>query len=215
MVHESTEVVNSDFVYKSEFVEDSQSVSNSKRVKSGHIVQNSEDVSNSTHIFDSRRVRKSDYIYKSVNVESSRDVAYSAAVAWSEVILSSNTVEDSTLIYRCNNVLACLCSGFLENCTNCIFCSCLKDKELYVFNQKVSHERFDSIVETFLFKFKNEIEHSYLLEYDKSTGKVELNGRYDDMFDALGTEFFDWVSSLEEFNEDVFTQVFLRRSINE
>lgn len=213
MVHESTEVVNSDFVYKSEFVEDSQSVSNSKRVKNGHIVQNSEDVSNSTHIFDSRRVRKSDYIYKSVNVESSRDVAYSAAVAWSEVILSCNTVEDAKLVYRSNNIVDCYCCGFLENCSSCMFCSSLKDKGYYIFNKEVIPRRFDAVKEVFLSKFAGEIEHSYLLNYDKSTGNVELNGRYDDMFDALGTEFFEWVSSLEEFDEDVFMQVFLRRSV--
>lgn len=215
VVKNSERVWASEGVLNSEDISNSSRIVNSKRVTDGHIVSECEDVKSSTHIFKSHRVNKSDYVYKGVNVVHSRDVAYSAAVAWSEAILSCNRVDDSKLVYRSNDVVDVYCCGFLDNCRSCLFCSGLKNKEYCIFNKEVDERRFEQVKESFLFEFADEIERSYVLNYDKYKGLAEVNGRYDELFDALGARFFDWAADLDEFTEDIFMQVFLRRKTNE
>ena len=127
---------------------------NSSDIRSTNIAIDSAHVWLSTFVINSKHVSNSDFIIDSVDVWRAKDVFGSSGVKESYDIRNSIDVKNSRLVDNSTGVLnSFLVSGSgdvrncygLKNCNvvkNCLFCFDINRKQDYIFNQKVSGDRF-------------------------------------------------------------------------
>lgn len=195
---------NSKHVSNSEYVRNSENVSRSKNVYGSREVKNSKEVWNCTNITSTQRVIESTYVNRCANIRNSNDVADS------QNILESTAIYDSSYIYRGVNLSGCHFGGFLKGCTNCLFCSGLENKKYYVFNKEVAPDVFDSIKADLEFHLFNEGSDFIRIDNARHDPKYRFLSslRFDAVFEGLSPEFYGWVGTLQNYDEDIFFQVF-------
>ena len=198
-VSASTDVVDSSYVWHSEHINDSQNVYTSNTVV------------NSSDIYRSEEIHSSNKIIQSKNVSHSNSVLNSNSVEWCENISYSYDIEDSKYVYKSNNVSKCFFSGFLRNCTNCICCTNLVNKDYYIFNEPVTPLEFEKAKEELFSKLENET--STFITIDQQfhrENRVKSYFRLDNIFDGLSDEFYGYIGTIMNYNESDFLSIFFR-----
>ncbi len=198
-------VAESKYISDSEYVRESTNVKKSENIYGSCAIESSKDVRNSVMVEYSNTVVESNGVWHSARV------CRSTSVLWSHDILDSSSIQESSYIYRSDNLNDCWFGGFMENCKHCLFCSDIEDKEFYIFNKQVSEEEFEKVKEDLIFNLMAENSEFIRInneEHDPAQRFI-INGRFDGVFEGLGPDFYGWISTIPQFDESVFFQLFL------
>lgn len=208
----SENVNNCIVVAESKYVSDSEYVRESTNVKKSENIYGSRAIEFSKNIRNSVMVEHSDTVVESSGVWHSERIRHSSSIQWSHDILNSSSIQESGYIYQSDDLSDCWFGGFMKNCEHCLFCSDIRDKEYCIFNKQVSEEEFEKVKEDLVFNLLAENSDFIRInkeEYDP-VKRFIINGRLDGVFDGLSPEFFGWIGSLEEYDEDIFFQIFFK-----
>ena len=214
-------------------VRDSENVFNSKYVAFG------KDVRNSERVYASSNVENSQYISVSFNVLDSAEVKDSSKIRHSQNVFNSGEVLDCYGVYSCKEVEGSLgifnvstgkeiyFSTDLENCSYCLFCSGLKDKKFYLFNQEIDSKDWFVIKELLLNEWSEEDESLYKVVsfeddnkewYGFKTFNYSATLSYvaqRDFFQGLSSKFLKYIRSMPYYNEWLLYQITLNPKILE
>lgn len=207
-------VDNSQNIYYSFNIFNSKYVTNSSNISDSSFVYDSQEIHNSNEIYNCNEVNQSFAVMNSDNIRLSKEINESKNVLWSRKILNSLFVDDCSYIYQSIKVTDCHFCGFLSNCTHCLFCSGLSDSEYYIFNEEVTQVEYERALEKLHFmETLNEANNSSFIMID--SGKYEpikrykLSRRFDSIFEGLSADFYGYIGTVINYNEDVFLQLFL------
>lgn len=209
--YKSTNVKDSSYTFDCDNVVYSKLIVSSKQVKNSEWVKHSEVVTNSLYVQNSSSVRDSTYVMNSSSIVEASQILRCNDCNMSFALIDCKAARDSKFCYCSEDILDCTCSAFLKNCTHCIFSSGLSNESYMVFNQKVSPNRFSEIREIMDYKFGDLWNLETVNIVSKDGGNLVQKAFYDTMFDALGADFFGWLGSLPEYDENVFIRLFFRR----
>lgn len=146
----STEVINSDYVLRSNIVENSnyifdcEDITNSNNVSYSRVVQSSSQVFDSEFIYQSRRVSNSCNVTESDNIIQSNFVVLSRDIMNATNVIESMFVTDLSPSYT-KNITFCAFINHCQSLKNCLFCYDVHDKEYLLFNKPISAREFDMI----------------------------------------------------------------------
>ena len=208
----SSDVEHSQCVWRSKLVSDSGYIIDSNTVKNSQFVFNSVDVRDSSNLLLSRSVRKSEKIMNSQFIDYSEQVNFSENVHWSKYITYSQRISDSEFLYKCERVTNSYFCGFLKDCNTCLFCDGLEGADSYIFNKPVSRNDFERVMDELLFHLRNEsirfIEVDYKNSYERTRFKTK--NRLDDIFNGLSSDFYGWISTLPNYEDNLFLSLFFK-----
>lgn len=211
-------IINSSKVYFSENVENSYGIVGSKMIRSSQYIERSKGVENSTNCKGSREVFGSDFVFKSKDVVFSQKVLNSAKIHFCNEIVGCKDLYECDNMDHCENMrfsfldFGCKNSNYigfssnLENCNNCLFCSNLKDKSFYLFNQPVDKDYFHSIWKEFEELIKNLSLQSFLIKYDNTKSEeegIEVDGEemvFNNIYTKIPCKIYKFIISLPEYN---------------
>lgn len=219
---EICKIENSKHVFSSEDVINSIGISQSKHIKNSEFIKLSSQVSYSQNVYDSKRVENSNDIWNSKNIKHSSQIISSSdvsdsfnimdsdIVSWSKNIMNSMVVDASYYIFKGQKVINSAFSTFIKNCNNCLFCAGIEDEEYMIFNEPVDEDTFEMYMD--ILQSKLEEETSEFIRIDKGAHKAgrrfDFSMRPDSLFEGLSSEFYGWVSTLPNFKEEKFFQIF-------
>ena len=205
-VNNSTGLMYTHHVNNSSFVRDSFQINNSNYIYNSSNISNCDNVAHSTNIKDSNK------ILESHDIAESNDVARSNFISWSSAILNSFLLEDCSFIYKSDNLKDCHFCGFMKNSKHCLFCTGLEDEEYYIFNHKVSPSTYEKYREELLLQLQAETPSMINIFNMKYTAeeRFELSARFDNIFNGLSDIFYGWVSTLPNYSDEVFINLFFK-----
>ena len=205
-VNNSTGLMHTHHVNNSSFVRDSFQINNSNYIYNSSNISNCDNVAHSTNIKDSNK------ILESHDIAESNDVARSNFISWSSAILNSFLLEDCSFIYKSDNLKDCHFCGFMKNSKHCLFCTELEDQEYYIFNHKVSPSVYEKYREDLLLQLQAENPCMINVFHTKYTAEArfELSARFDNIFNGLSDIFYGWVSTLPNYSDEVFINLFFK-----
>ena len=160
---EALEIENTKLAFSSAFLSDCEMINDSFRVKSSRDVEESDNIENSNNISYSSQIKRGNFVYSSIRVKNSSQIMKSSDIAESIAVYDSQDIENSKVIfhgYKVSDSLYCFevsnsdnifFSKDLEDCSYCLFCSGLKGKKFYFFNQPISEKDF-FMVKAFIFQ---------------------------------------------------------------
>lgn len=193
-------------------IEDTKVAINSSNVKNSLFIYNSRDIKDSDNIYNCERVRRSHLILDSQDIVKSRQVARSNLITYGECITNSFLLEDCQHIYFSDNLYDCWLSGFLKNSKHCICCFGLKDSDYYIFNEKVDPVEFERIKEELHYRLTSE--NPTFVQFDQKSRLPEerfhADTRFDSVFEGLSADFYGWLSTLPNYSEEAFLNVFFK-----
>lgn len=226
-------ILNSFCIDSSSRVRDSENVSNSKYIAF------SKDIKNSERVYASSNVENSQYISASFNILDSAEVKDSSKIRHSQNVFNSSEVLDCYAVYSCKEVEDSLgifnvstgkeiyFSTDLENCSYCLFCSGLKDKKFYLFNQEIGSKDWFIIKELLLNKWSDEDKNLYKVIsfedddkkwYGFKTFNYSATLSYvaqRDFFQSLSSKFLEYIRSIPYYNEWLLYQITMNPKILE
>lgn len=210
----STGVYNSSYVFNSKEVVDSSNISDSSNIEDGTNINNSEWVRCSQEVWSSKFVNWSHKIIHSTNITNSWQVAHSSHVDWGHNILYSIGIKDSSFIYKSHDLTHCDFCGFMVGSSDCMFCCGLEGARHQIFNKEVSEEEYRRAYEELLFQLEVEISKFIIINESRSilkpTERFVYENRFDSIFNGLSDEFYGWISTLPNYNDEVFLNLFFR-----
>lgn len=234
------EIVNSSIILKSFYIDSSSRVRDSENVSKSKYVAFSKDVKNSKRVYSSINVENSQYINVSPNVLGSAEVDDSLKIQYSQNVFNSDEISNCYGVYFCKKVENSLgvfnvstgkeiyFSTDLENCSYCLFCSGLKDKEFYLFNQEISSKDWFVIKELLLNEWSEEDKNSYKVisfeDDDKEWCGFRAYTNYGagfsyvaqrDFFQGLSSKFLKYIRSMPYYNEWLLYQITMNPKILE
>jgi len=214
---------NCENIWSSQQITNSQNVSYSTNVRNSAYVQTSRDIRNSRNIygslgvigskeiFMSSNVKDSLYIVSTTDVTCSEQVMNSRNIQWSNMIYSSRDVSDSSFITCSLQANNCSVSGFLTNCSNCLFCYAIGESKYQIFNQQVSVSEFEywkSFVDFLLEKEKKEL---IKIQEDSFNGaRMISRPKITSIFDDLSEDFFGEIGTIPYYDEEIFLDLFFK-----
>lgn len=220
-IDSSSRIQDSENVSKSKYIAFSKDIKNSERVYASSNVENSQYISNSFNVLGSAEVKDSSKIRHSQNVFNSNEISNCYAV------YSCKEVEDSLGIFSVSTGKEIYFSTDLENCSYCLFCSGLKDKKFYLFNQEISSKDWFIIKELLLNKWTEEDKNLYKVisfedddkkwygfktfNYSASLSYVAQR----DFFQSLSSKFLKYIRSMPYYNEWLLYQITMNPKILE
>ena len=220
-------------------------------IDSSSRVRDSENVSNSKYIAFSKDIKNSERVYASSNVENSQYISASFNVLGSTEVKDSSKIQDSQNVFNSGEVLDCYgaysCkevedslgifnvstgkeiyfSTDLENCSYCLFCSRLKDKKFYLFNQEIDSKDWFIIKELLLNKWSEEDKNLYKVIsfedddkkwYGFKTFNYSATLSYvaqRDFFQSLSSKFLKYIRSMPYYNDWLLYQITMNPKILE
>lgn len=205
----SSKILLSDWIYNSTNVQKSQYVKHGENIISSRDVINSIDVTESNEIINSKKVLYSTLVADSDNISNSENVLNSSFINWSKVINSSFMLDDCSFVYKCRNTKDSLFCGFLQNANHCLFCNNISDAEYQIFNKPVEPNEFERVKE--LLQVQLSTEQVNLIDIDPKRHlepRYSYNLRFDRMFERLSDQFYGWVGSLPQYDEQIFFLLF-------
>lgn len=221
-IDSSSRVRDSENVFHSKYVAFGKDIKNSERVYSSADVENSQYVNTSFSVLDSAEVKDSSKIRHSQNVFNSGEVLDCYGV------YSCKEVEGSLGIFNVSTGKEIYFSTDLENCSYCLFCSGLKDKKFYLFNQEIDSRDWFVIKELLLNEWSEEDESLYKIvsfEDDNNEwcgfrylSKTDTNFSYvaqRDFFQGLSSKFLKYIRSMPYYNEWLLYQITMNPKILE
>ena len=211
----SEQVKNGKIVIRSSYVEDSSYVFDSTHIFNSHYIYNSSNINNCEEVNLANSIDNSNLIIKSTNVRDSYSICESDYINWSKNILFGRNINDSQFIYKSNDLVDCYFSGFLRDCKHCMFCSNLEGAEYYIFNKQVGRDTFETWKESLMFMLSDEDEFSsFITVYSDEKINVykryKYNLRFDNVFNGLSEDFYEWIGNLPNYNEQNFLNLFFR-----
>lgn len=202
-VEDSYWIYNSNNIINSKYVNNGEKVIDSKEIMSSIDIVQSENIVNSKNINDSNRVADSE------NIKTSQDIINSYHISWSKDINSCSNLEESSFCYKCRDLNDCFFCGFVTNSKHCMFCNNISNAEYQIFNQQVSKEKYEEINEALWLQLSNENVH--LIDIDETKhiySRFSYDYRFDRMFEQLSEDFYGWVGSLPQYDEQIFLLLF-------
>lgn len=232
------EIVNSSIILRSLYTDSSSRVQDSESVSRSKYVAFSKDVKNSERIYSSVNVENSQYINASFNVLDSAEVDCSSKIQYSQNVFNSGEISNCYGVYSCEKVEDSLgifnvsvgkeiyFSTNLENCSYCLFCSGLKDKKFYVFNQEFSPKDWFVIKELLLNEwsegYKNLCKVVSFEDNDKEWCGFKIPSKISngfcyvaqrDFFQNIPLDFLKYIRSMPCYNEWLFYQITMNLAI--
>lgn len=208
----SNKIKNSRIITNSINVSDSKYVGYSHEIYESTEVLQSYAIRKSRDIYNAHNIRNSQLILSSDNITESIEIQNCSNVTWSRYIVNSTAIDDSAYIYNSSNISDCYCSGFLNNCHHCLFCSNLQNSDYYIFNEKVSPEIYNHWKELLLEQLNAENNHMIGTNIHKhlSTDRYIISNRFDCVFDGLSENFYGWVGTVTGVTDLKFLNLFFR-----
>ena len=211
-VWDSNIVESSKTVIRSKEVQDSVEVYDSSFVSNGYFIYNSERVQDSSYIKESKNISKSEKIVSCNDVKVSSQIARSQKISWSELIVNCNSIENSKFCYLSNDLIDCGFCGFCDNVSNSLFCVGLKNKSYHIFNEPVAPTTFEIWKEKLDYALMSE--NPVLIKVNKdekyAETKFEVSNRFDAIFEGLGPDFYGFVSTVPNYSDESFLNLFFR-----
>ena len=205
----SAKITNSNWVYNSTDVQNSNYVGHGEKVIDSTEVANSIDIKRSNNIINSKNIGYSENVADSDNIYNSENVINSSYINWCGVINSSFMLDDCQFMYKCRNTKDSYFCGFVENSNHCIFCNNIHDAEYQIFNKQVTEEEFNRVKEILLIQLQAEnVDLLNVNEKNHLDARFSYDLRFDRMFEKLSEQFYGWVGSLPEYDEQVFFLLF-------
>lgn len=233
------EITNSHIILSSFCIDSSSRVQDSENVSNSKYIAFSKDIKNSERIYASSNVEDSQYISASFNVLGSNEVKNSSKIQYSKNVFNSGEVLDCYGVYSCKEVEDSLgifnvstgkkiyFSTDLENCSYCLFCSRLKDKKFYLFNQEIDSKDWFVIKELLLNEWSKENKNFYKVisfEDDDKEWRGFKTSNYSatlsyvaqrDFFQGLSSEFLKYIRSMPYYNDWLLYQITMNPKILE
>ena len=205
----SYDIENSAWIYNSNNIIKSTYVNNGETVTDSEEIVSSIDIMQSANIINSKNVRACARVADSEDIKTSRDVINSYHIGWGKAINSCSNLEESSFCYKCRDLKDCSFCGFVTNSKHCMFCNNISNAEYQIFNQQVTKEEFERINEMLWLQLSNE--NVTLIDIDDTKhiySRFSYNYRFDRMFEQLSEDFYGWVGSLPQYNEQLFLLLF-------
>ena len=233
------EITDSHIILSSFCIDSSSRVRDSEKVSNSKYIAFSKDIKNSERVYASSNVENSQYISASFNVLDSAEVKNSSKIRHSQNVFNSGEVLDCYGVYSCKEVEGSLgifnvstgkeiyFSTDLENCSYCLFCSGLKNKKFYLFNQEIDSKDWFVIKELLLTEWSKEDKNFYKVVsfedddkkwYGFKTFNYSATLSYvaqRDFFQSLSSKFLKYIRSMPYYNEWLLYQITLNPKILE
>ena len=208
----SSNIKKSNFIFDSTSVEESDYVIGSNNIKDSNNINNSLDVFRSENIYKSAHIKNSEKVIGSENISTSFNIVNSKNITWGNCIINSSNIDEGEYLYKCDKLVGCEFCGFVTNSENCLFCYGVDSTRNQIFNQEVDLQEFDRIKEELLYRLG--LENPTFIQIDNSMPIVFPNSRFnytyrfDGVFNGLSDEFYGWISTIPQYNEDIFINLF-------
>lgn len=233
------EITDSHIILSSFCIDSSSRVRDSNNVSNSKYIAFSKDIKNSERVYASSNVENGQYISVSFNVLDSAEVKDSSKIRHSQNVFNSGEVLDCYAVYSCKEVEGSLgifnvstgkeiyFSTDLENCSYCLFCSGLKDKKFYLFNQEIGSKDWFIIKELLLNKWSDEDKNLYKVIsfedddkkwYGFKTFNYSATLSYvaqRDFFQSLSSKFLEYIRSMPYYNDWLLYQITMNPKILE
>lgn len=233
------EITDSHIILSSFCIDSSSRVQDSENVSNSKYIAFSKDIKNSERVYASSNVENSQYISASFNVLDSVEVKDSSKIQHSQNVFNSGEVLDCYGVYSCKEVEGSLgifnvstgkeiyFSTDLENCSYCLFCSGLKNKKFYLFNQEIDSKDWFVIKELLLTEWSKEDKNFYKVVsfedddkkwYGFKTFNYSASLSYvaqRDFFQGLSSKFLKYIRSMPYYNEWLLYQITMNPRILE
>lgn len=233
------EITDSHIILSSFCIDSSSRVRDSENISNSKYIAFSKDIKNSERVYASSNVENSQYISASFNVLGSTEVKDSSKIQYSQNVFNSDEISNCYAVYSCKEVEDSLgifnvstgkeihFSTDLENCSYCLFCSGLKDKKFYLFNQEIGSKDWFIIKELLLNKWSDEDKNLYKVisfeDDDKSwygfkTSNYSATLSYvaqRDFFQSLSSKFLKYIRSMPYYNDWLLYQITMNPKILE
>lgn len=233
------EITDSHIILSSFCIDSSSRVRDSENVSNSKYIAFSKDIKNSKRVYSSSNVENSQYISASFNVLDSAEVKDSSKIRYSQNVFNSGEITNCYGVYFCKEVEGSLgifnvstgkeiyFSTDLENCSYCLFCSGLKDKKFYLFNQEISSKDWFVIKELLLSEWSEEDKNLYKVisfeDDDKSWYGFKASNysaslsyvAQRDFFQGLSSKFLKYIRSMPYYNEWLLYQITMNPRILE
>lgn len=208
----SNNVENATTVWNSSHVRDSNFVYNSEGVANSYYIFGSEDILEASNIKESKVVKNSNKIVSSNKVSDSSQVARSQIVEWGECIVNCDHVSDSKFCYMSSDISNSEFCGFCNDINNCLFCIGLTGASYKIFNKEVSVSTFEEWKEKIDYELMRENPVFIKINTDESYAETrfEVSNRFDAIFDGLSPDFYGFVSTLPNYSDEGFLNLFFR-----
>ena len=205
----SFNINNSNWIYNSENIKNSNFVSNSENVLGSSEIKSAINVVGGTDIINSKDIKYSVSIADSDNISASHDIINSSYIDWSNIINSSSNLKDCEFCYKSQNLQDCHFCGFVTNSKHCIFCNNITDSEYQIFNKSVTINEFELVKSALSFQLDAEKVHLINIDENRHLdARFSYDLRFDRMFEQLSENFYGWVGSLPQFDEQIFLLLF-------
>lgn len=233
------EITDSHIILSSFCIDSSSRVRDSENVSNSKYIAFSKDIKNSERVYASSNVENSHYISISFNVLGSTEVKDSSKIQYSQNIFNSSEVLDCYAVYSCKEVedssgifnvstgKEIYFSTDLENCSYCLFCSGLKDKKFYLFNQEIGSKDWFIIKELLLNKWSEEDKNLYkVISFEDDDKKWYGFKTFNysailsyvaqrDFFQSLSSKFLKYIRSMPYYNDWLLYQITMNPKILE
>lgn len=233
------EITDSHIILSSFCIDSSSRVRDSENVSNSKYIAFSKDIKNSERVYASSNVENSQYISVSFNVLGSTEVKDSSKIQYSQNVFNSSEVLDCYAVYSCKEIEGSLgifnvstgkeiyFSTDLENCSYCLFCSGLKDKKFYLFNQEIGSKDWFIIKELLLNKWSDEDKNLYkVISFEDDDKKWYGFKTFNysailsyvaqrDFFQSLSSKFLKYIRSMPYYNDWLLYQITMNPKILE
>lgn len=237
---ETFEITESHIILSSFCIDSSSRVQDSENVSNSKYIAFSKDIKNSERVYASSNVENSQYISASFNVLDSTEVKDSSKIQDSQNVFNSNEISNCYAVYSCKEVGDSLgifnvstgkeiyFSTDLENCSYCLFCSGLKDKKFYLFNQEIGSKDWFIIKELLLNKWLEEDKNLYkVISFEdddkewcgfRTSSNDSVSFSYvaqRNFFQGISSKFLKYIRSIPYYNEWLLYQITMNSRILE
>ena len=233
------EITDSHIILSSFCIDSSSRVQDSENVSNSKYIAFSKDIKNSERVYASSNIENSQYISASFNVLGSAEVKDSSKIRHSQNVFNSGEISNCYGVCSCEEIENSLgifnvstgkeiyFSTDLENCSYCLFCSGLKNKKFYLFNQEIDSRDWFVIKELLLNEWSEEDESLYKVIsfedddkkwYGFKTFNYSATLSYvaqRDFFQSLSSKFLKYIRSMPYYNEWLLYQITLNPKILE
>lgn len=233
------EITDSHIILSSFCIDSSSRVQDSENVSNSKYIAFSKDIKNSERVYASSNVENSQYISVSFNILDGAEVKDSSKIRHSQNVFNSGEVLDCYGVYSCKEVEGSLgifnistgkeiyFSTDLENCSYCLFCSGLKNKKFFLFNQEINSKDWFVIKELLLTEWSKEDKNFYKVVsfedddkkwYGFKTFNYSASLSYvaqRDFFQGLSSKFLKYIRSMPYYNEWLLYQITMNSRILE
>ena len=236
---ETFEITDSHIILSSFYINSSSRVRDSENVSNSKYIAFSKDIKNSERVYSSADVENSQYVNVSFSVLDSAEVKDSSKIQYSQNVFNSGEVLDCYGVYSCKEVEGSLgifnvstgkeiyFSTDLEDCSYCLFCSGLKNKKFYLFNQEIDSKDWFVIKELLLTEWSKEDKNFYKIisfeDDDKEWYGFKISNystslsyvAQRDFFQGLSLKFLKYIRSMPYYNEWLLYQITMNPKILE